>query len=113
LLVVSVVRDNHSNYKNEPDGPTLYALLSKPSPGDLIGAALHLEQLSAPQRSRLNAAVAQPGDGLDWSKAAKRDLEALRGEYTATSEASAALNRITSSYVAAMNDETLFAQPSR
>jgi hypothetical protein len=71
-----------------------------------IGAALHLEQLSAPQRSRLHAAVAQLGDGLDWSKAAKRDLEALRGEYTATSEASAALNRIISSYVAAMNDES-------
>jgi hypothetical protein len=69
-----------------------------------IGAALHLEQLSGPQRSRLHAAVAQLGDGLDWSKAAKRDLEALRGEYTATPEASTALNRITSSYVAAMND---------
>jgi len=71
-----------------------------------IGAALHLEQLSAPQRSRLHAAVAQLGDGLDWSNAAKRDLEALRGEYRATSEASAALNRIISSYVAAMNDES-------
>jgi predicted permease len=41
LLVVSVVRDNYSNYKNEPDGPTLYALRSKPLPGDLLLVRFH------------------------------------------------------------------------
>jgi len=41
LLVVSVVRDNHSNYKNEPDAPTLYALRSKPSLGDLLLVRFH------------------------------------------------------------------------
>jgi predicted permease len=41
LLVVSVVRDNYSNYTNEPDGPALYALRSKPSGGDVLLVRFH------------------------------------------------------------------------
>lgn len=36
LRVVTVVRDNRTSYTNEPDGPTLYTLRSKPSSGDLL-----------------------------------------------------------------------------
>ena len=36
LRVVSVVRDNHTGYTKEADGPTLYTLRSKPSSGDLL-----------------------------------------------------------------------------
>jgi len=36
LHVVSVVRDNRTSYTNEPDGPSLYTLRSKPSSGDLL-----------------------------------------------------------------------------
>lgn len=38
--------------------------------------------------------------------AAKRDSEALRGDYVGNSQTSAALTRIISSYVAALNDES-------
>ena len=38
--------------------------------------------------------------------AAKRDLEALRGDYARSSQTSAALTRIISSYVAALDDES-------
>jgi len=71
-----------------------------------ITGAIHLEQLSANQRSRLQVAVMRVGEGLDWSTAAKRDLEALRGDYTANPQTSAALNRIVSSYGAALKDES-------
>jgi hypothetical protein len=71
-----------------------------------VAGALHLEQLSAGQRSQLQTAVARVGEGLDWPTAAKRDLEALRGDYAGNSRASAALTRIISSYVAALNDES-------
>jgi hypothetical protein len=71
-----------------------------------IAGALHLEQLSATQRFQLQAAVARVADGLDWSMAAKRDLEALHADYAGNSQASAALTRIISSYVDAMNDDT-------
>jgi hypothetical protein len=53
----------------------------------------------------LQAAVVQLGEGLDWPSAAKRDLEALRGDYEVNSQASAALTRIIASYVAALKDE--------
>ena len=49
-----------------------------------VAGALRLEQLSAGQRSQLQTAVARVGEGLDWSMAAKRDLEALRGDYAGT-----------------------------
>ena len=71
-----------------------------------VADALRLEQLSAGQRSQLQTAVARVGEGLDWPMAAKRDLEALRGDYAGNSQTSAALTRIISSYVAALNDES-------
>jgi plasmid stabilization system protein ParE len=69
-----------------------------------VNDALRMEQLSASQRSRLQNAVAELGDGLDWSAAAKRDLEGLRGHYATDAVSSAALTRIISSYVAALDD---------
>jgi hypothetical protein len=51
-----------------------------------IADALRLEQLSAGQRSNLQTAVAQVAEGLDWPMAAKRDLEALRGDYRGKSQ---------------------------
>ena len=71
-----------------------------------VAGALRLEQLSTSQRSQLQTAVARVGEGLDWPMAAKRDLEALRGDYAGNSQTSAALTRIISSYVAALNDES-------
>ena len=71
-----------------------------------VAGALRLEQLSTSLRSQLQTAVARVGEGLDWPMAAKRDLEALRGDYAGNSQTSAALTRIISSYVAALNDES-------
>jgi len=71
-----------------------------------VAGALRLEQLSNSQRSQLQTAVARVAEGLDWPMAAKRDLEALRGDYAGNSQTSAALTRIISSYVAALNDES-------
>ena len=74
-----------------------------------IASAVHLEQLSADQRSQLQMTVARQREGLDWPAAAKRDLEALRGDYAGNPQSSAALTRIISSYVAALNDESRLA----
>jgi hypothetical protein len=71
-----------------------------------IAGALHLEQVSATQRSQLQTAIARVAEGLDWSMAAKRDLEALHADYAGNSQASSALTRIISSYVDAMNDDS-------
>lgn len=71
-----------------------------------VADALRLEQLSPNQRSQLQAAVTRVGEGLDWTTAAKRDLEALRGDYAGNPLTSAALTRIISSYAAALNDES-------
>jgi hypothetical protein len=71
-----------------------------------ITGALRLEHLNAGQRSQLQTAVAGLGQGLDWSSAAKRDLEALRRNHTGSSQMSAALSRITDAYVAALSDES-------
>jgi hypothetical protein len=71
-----------------------------------ITGTMPLEQLSANQRSQLQAAVVGVGEGLDWPMAAKRDLEALRGDYAGSPQTSAALTRIISLYVAALNDES-------
>lgn len=65
---------------------------------------LRMGQLSASQRSELQNAVAALGDGLDWSSAAKRDVEALRAHYAAEPRASAALDRIVGSYSAYLKD---------
>ncbi|HXJ13592.1 MAG TPA: hypothetical protein VNH19_15060 [Candidatus Limnocylindrales bacterium] len=69
-----------------------------------VNAALRTEQLSAQQRSRIQNAVAELGDGLDWSAAAKRDLEGLRGRYATDAVSSAVLTRTISYYVAALDD---------
>ena len=79
-----------------------------------VANAVHLEAdplrgpLSAAQRSRLQEAVAQLGEGLDWRSAAMRDLEALRTQYAGDSQASAALTRIISSYTAVLDDQSKF-----
>jgi hypothetical protein len=69
-----------------------------------VAGAIHLEQLSSSQKDRLRQAVTQLGEGLDWAAAAKLDLESLRGHYAADEASSAALTRITSSYIAALDD---------
>jgi len=71
-----------------------------------VSDALRMGQLSTTQRSRLQKAVAALGDGLEWSAAAKRDLEALGAHYSGESRVSAALSRITSSYTAFLKDES-------
>lgn len=71
-----------------------------------VNAALRMEQLSTAQRSRLQNAIAEVGDGFDWSAAAKRDLESLRGHYATDAASSAALTRIISSYTAALDDQS-------
>ncbi|MGA9977963.1 MAG: hypothetical protein WBQ08_04955 [Candidatus Sulfotelmatobacter sp.] len=69
-----------------------------------IAFVLHTEELSAPQRSALQKAVARLGpDSLDWPSAAKRDLESLRGRYSNDPQASAALTKTISLYVAGLN----------
>jgi hypothetical protein len=70
------------------------------------GDGLRMGQLSASQQSQLQNAVAALGDGLDWSGAARRDLEALRTHYAKDAQAAAALNRIVSSYSAFLSDQT-------
>lgn len=67
---------------------------------------LRMGQLSTTQRSELQNAVAALGDGLDWSSAAKRDLEALRTHYAADPQSSAALDRIVGSYGAFLKDQS-------
>jgi hypothetical protein len=69
-----------------------------------VGDALHLEQLSAAQRLRLQQALRRLGEGLDWRTAAKRDLEALRGHHAADPQTSAALTQIIADYVAFLDD---------
>jgi hypothetical protein len=69
-----------------------------------IAFVLHTEELSAAQRSALQKAVAQLGpDALDWPSAAKRDLESLHGHFSNDPQASAALTRTISFYVAGLS----------
>jgi len=70
------------------------------------GDAVHMGQLSAAQRSRLQKAVAALGDGFDWPAAAKRDLDALAPRYSGDSRASLALSRVVSSYTAFLKGES-------
>jgi hypothetical protein len=70
-----------------------------------IADAQHLEPLSASERTQLQTAVTRVVE-LDWPTAAKRDLEALRADYAGNPQASAALSRIISAYVAALNDQS-------
>jgi hypothetical protein len=69
-----------------------------------VSAGLRMGQLSAPQQLQLQNALTALGDGLDWSGAARRDLEALRRHYAANPRTLAALNRVVSSYSAFLND---------
>ena len=71
-----------------------------------VADVLHLEQLSAAQRARLQEAVTRLGEGLDWRTAAKLDLEGLRSHYAGDSVTSTALTRIISSYVAVLDDQS-------
>jgi hypothetical protein len=71
-----------------------------------VADALRSEQLSAGQRSQVQTAVARIGGGLDWPMAARRDLEALRGDYAGNLQTAGALTQIISAYVAALNDES-------
>jgi hypothetical protein len=71
-----------------------------------VNAALRMGQLSTTQRSRLQKAVSTLGDGLGWSAAAKRDLQALGAQYSGESRVSSALSRITSSYTSFLKDES-------
>ena len=69
-----------------------------------VADTVHLEQLSAVQRSRLQQAVMRLGEGLDWTTAARWEMEALKLHFARDVQASASLPRISSSYVAALND---------
>lgn len=69
-----------------------------------VGDGVKMGQLSPQQLSQLQNAVASLGDGLDWTAAARRDLEALRTNYAKDPQASAALNRIIATYTAFLND---------
>jgi hypothetical protein len=68
-----------------------------------VNAGIRMGQLSAPQQARLQNAIAELGDGLDWPGAAKRDLEGLR-PYATDAGSSGALTRIISAYVATLKD---------
>jgi hypothetical protein len=62
--------------------------------------------LSSVQRWQLREAVARLGDRLDWQNAARRDLEALRGNFAADAPASSALADITKSYVECLRNSS-------
>jgi hypothetical protein len=69
-----------------------------------VAFALHVGELPAGQRIVLQRAVAQLRPNvLNWQSATKRDLESLRGRFSRDPEASAALTRIISSYIGALN----------
>jgi hypothetical protein len=69
-----------------------------------VAGALHLQQLSDAQRARLQQAVARIGGGLDWASAARWEMECLKIHFDRDARASAAIPRISSAYVAALND---------
>jgi hypothetical protein len=69
-----------------------------------VGDGLRMGQLSPSQQSQLQKAVASLGDGLDWNRAAKLDLETLRAHYAADPASSAALSRIISLFAVALDD---------
>jgi hypothetical protein len=71
-----------------------------------VSAGLRMGQLSASQQSTLQNAVLALGDGVDWSAAARRDLEALRAHYAKDQQSAAALNRIIAAYSAFLNDRS-------
>jgi hypothetical protein len=105
---VSAIRAGLRFSQDVANGGSLFATLAAKS---LLVAHLraiafvqHTEELSAAQRSVLQKAITQLGpDALDWPSAAKRDLEALRGRYSNDPQASAALTRTISFYVAGLS----------
>ena len=72
----------------------------------LIVEVLRQRQLNLDQRLRLQPALAASSLELDWSSAAKRDMELLRRQYAQTPETAAALDRIAKTYVAAVNEDS-------
>jgi hypothetical protein len=69
-----------------------------------MAGAVHLQQFSDAQRSRLQQAVVKIGGGLDWSNAARWEMEALKLHFAKDAQVSGALSKISSAYVAALND---------
>ena len=105
---VSAIKAGLRFSQDVANGGSLFATLAAKSllVTDLraIAFVLHTGELSAAQRLVLQKAVAQLGpDALDWPSAAKRDLEALRGRYSNDPQASAALTRTISFYVAGLS----------
>jgi len=74
-----------------------------------VDAALRMGQLTAGERSQLQKAVTAMGDGLDWSNAAKRELDLLDAHYHHEARISQALDRIAPPYEASLNDESKLA----
>lgn len=82
-----------------------------------ISFALHVDDLSAAQKSTLQKAVIQLGpDGLDWGAAMKRELGVLRspvrtpdGSLPLDSKSLAALAKVIPSYAAMLTDPSLLA----
>lgn len=70
-----------------------------------ITGVLRLGHLTADRKSQLQTAVAALSPGLDWSSAAKRDLELLRS-HPQSPKAAAALDHVASAYVAALGNES-------
>jgi hypothetical protein len=104
---VSAIKAGLHFSQDVANGGSLFATLAAKSLLDThlraIAFALHTGELSAEQRSLLQKAVTQLGpDALDWPSAAKRDLESLRGRFSSDPQASAALTRTISSYVAGL-----------
>lgn len=71
-----------------------------------IDDAARADQISGAERAQLREAVIRLGEGLNWEMAARRDLDALHGHYSADLQASAALDRIVSLYVAALQNQS-------
>ncbi len=91
------------------DGSLFAALVAKSLLVDHLRAivdVLRFEQVTASQRSELQIAVAGLGQGIDWSLAAKHDLESLGRNYVGSSQAAGALSQIIPIYVAALSDES-------
>ena len=72
----------------------------------VVSDAVRMGQLSASERSQLHNAVDALGAGLDWTAAAKRDLQALASHYSGDPSASAALSHISDSYAAFLGDQS-------
>ena len=71
-------------------------------------ATQHFAQLSSSQQAALRSAVIQLGaNGVDWQSAVKRDLESLQPRFARDPRSSESLNRITSSYLATLEDSSM------